>query len=482
MVKAKDFRKVGRRIKVPFLLPMDKEIGFLLCEEVLRVVPGKRVALKGKWKDRKVFVKLFYKKFAVRRHVKCELSGYKAICKVGLPTPKLLHVCQKSVGGLGIIVFEYLTDAEALVDIIHDPLRGTDAIDLTYECVSIIARLHENGILHLDPHLGNFLLRGDRVIITDYSSIALGSISSTTAFKNLGYYLAQLPWEDEDNIKKLISYYLKERGISITGLEKDYILKFTKRYQDRILTRYKKKLFRESSHIGCNKTFWEVAYYNRDFFHEEDHVSKLIKDTLNHKETVIIKNGRTSTVFIVQLSGQRLVVKRYNIKNRWHGLRKAFMRSRAHKSWENSHLLRKLGIPTPIPVAMIEDRIGMFRRTSYFIYKYVDGIEAHTFFKKNKYDDCKGIAQDLVELLGRLYRNRILHGDTKASNFIITDHGIYVVDLDAMKVRTNRVIFHFKKRKEISRFFENWKTDDSLHQLIKKLATENLLHESKKEE
>jgi len=475
MIKAKDFRKVGRRIQVPFLLPLNRGEDPVLCEEVLRVVPGKRVAFKGEWKNREVFVKLFFKRFGARRHVRRELSGYNTLCTIGLPTPKLLHVCEKSDEDLGIILFEYIKGAVTLADLVQVPSTESNAIDLVYECVNIIAKMHERGILHLDPHLGNFLVIGDKVVITDCASIAIGSTSSKGAFKNLAYYLAQLPWDEEDRYKMLISHYLEERNLSSTNVENEYILKYIRRHQERMLKKYRKKLFRESSQIGCNRSFWEVTYYKRAFFDKESDVHRLIKDALYQKETVIIKNGRTSTVFIVQHRGRSFVVKRYNIKTLWHGLRKAFMRSRASKSWENSHLLKRLGIATPTPVAMIEERIGPLRRTAYFVYEYVDGIEAHTFFKGKNGNDCEEIVRELVELLGRLYKNRILHGDTKASNFIVTNQGIYVVDLDAMKVRANRAIFRLKQRKEVARFLKNWNGNDPVRLFIKRLVTEKFV-------
>ena len=61
----------------------------------------------------------------------------------------------------------------------------------------------------------------------------------------------------------------------------------------------------------------------------------------------LLKDGNSSTVWRVRADNRPLVIKRYNTKGLGHGIRLNLRRSRALVSWQNAHLLKFLGIPSP---------------------------------------------------------------------------------------------------------------------------------------
>jgi serine/threonine-protein kinase RIO1 len=152
------------------------------------------------------------------------------------------------------------------------------------------------------------------------------------------------------------------------------------------------------------------------------------------------------------------VVKRYNIKNTWHGLKRGFRHSRAWASWRYAHLLAFLGIPTPKPIALLERRWGPFRSTAYFITDFADGIDAYNLLHSDKAKESKqeGLVKQFGEIIQMLADASITHGDFKATNFIITDDGLTIVDLDAMYEHRNKWNFRRAFRRDLRRFMDNW--------------------------
>ena len=87
-----------------------------------------------------------------------------------------------------------------------------------------------------------------------------------------------------------------------------------------------------------------------------------------------LKEGNTNTVSLISTSMGPLVVKRYNMKSVSHRISRLFRRTRASRSWRYGHLLNSLGIRTPHPIALIEERFGFLRGKAYLITEYSPGL------------------------------------------------------------------------------------------------------------
>jgi len=184
----------------------------------------------------------------------------------------------------------------------------------------------------------------------------------------------------------------------------------------------------------------------------------------------MLKDGNSSTVFLIELSGRLLVVKRYNMKNMWHAFRRSYRQSRAWVSWRNAHLLKSIGVNTPNPVAMMENRLGPLRSVSYILTEYVDGTDVNHLLNSDKagQTDIPGLVKQFGELLVKLAFSSISHGDFKATNFIFSDKGLlFIADLDA--VRRHRLKWRFNKafREDLFRLMQNWKNAPNIDVLFK---------------
>ncbi|MGB6976631.1 MAG: lipopolysaccharide kinase InaA family protein [Gammaproteobacteria bacterium] len=177
----------------------------------------------------------------------------------------------------------------------------------------------------------------------------------------------------------------------------------------------------------CQQRYYTSAM--QDFLRAPD-------DALAHSRQ-FFKNipGDTSTVAVVRVNGVPLVVKRYNVKGFWHGLKLLFRPSRAMISWRNANRLRALNIPTIEPVAVLEKRLGLFRRQAYFISRYVVGLSGSDYFahQGQSPEACVVAITAIVNILRQLGAAKIHHNDFHHSNFIMVGNQPLLIDLDHMR-------------------------------------------------
>ncbi len=101
----KTLRKAERHLKLPFSLQLKKSNAVLFCEQLLKIVPKRRAVLSGKWTNREVLAKLFYRTFHINRHLQRETAGCRAMAKAGIPTPELLYAGKTDDGSVGFLLF-----------------------------------------------------------------------------------------------------------------------------------------------------------------------------------------------------------------------------------------------------------------------------------------------------------------------------------------------------------------------------------------
>jgi serine/threonine protein kinase len=116
-----------------------------------------------------------------------------------------------------------------------------------------------------------------------------------------------------------------------------------------------------------------------------------------------------------------------------------------------------LNIATPRPLAYIEQRRGLIVWQSYLVTEYVKGQKLRNFLQDNKTsEEERSIAmQQIKNLLDKMGKCRITHGDLKHTNILITDNGPVLTDLDAMKTHKWNWTHKLRQAKDLGRLEQN---------------------------
>ena len=448
---------------VPFRLQVefDGAIIELICSRVLRVLPGKRLICFGEWNGQHVLVKIFLNMRRGKHHCAREERGVRALQNSGIKTPELMFKGVLMPDSTPVLGFQRIIPARNLAEAWKQGEDGGQCSGMMIRVVALIADQHKAGLKQEDLHPGNFLLSEDDIYTIDGGAIdarQMGkSLSQENSLKNLGLFFAQFFPRFDHLIPEIFHVYIEKRGWSTQRGLFPRLMKEVRYFRNQRKSQYLKKVYRECSAFVCKKTWCRFMVCDRRFYDES------MARFLDAPDTVIesgrlLKDGNSSTVALVEVGGERMVVKRYNIKNARHALKRCPRRSRAWVSWRNAHLLLFLGIRTPKPIVFFENRWGPLRSRAYFVTEYVDGIDAYDLFRSDgtMENDREGLLEQFGELLQLLADASISHGDFKATNFIVAREGLFLTDLDGMREHRSRSQFRPVFRRDCERLMKNW--------------------------
>lgn len=465
-VDAEDLRKAGRLPATPFCV-MLADGRAIAVHRLLRVLPGKRIVGEGVWDGRRVLVKLFVAGGS-ERHWAQEKTGIAALQQAGLLTPDLLLAAPLAQGGhvlLTAFLDGSLTLAEAWESLAALPAGSSAALDVLRPAFRLLGKLHASGLVQEDLHLGNFLRHGDLVLIIDGDAVRAITpgkrLNEAQASANLAILLAQLPAAWDACRDELLAAYQAGGGERISDLGAlEGELARVRRWR---LNDYLAKTVRDCTLFAVRSDFSRFAVVQRKV---ADQLAPLLETPdAAMLQGRLLKDGRTSTVARVEQPGCLLVIKRYNLKNLQHALERFWRPSRAWHSWREGHRLSFLGIPTPEPLAMIEERIGPFRRRAFLVNAYCPGPHLLQALTPDK-PPASEMAQAISSLFQALYHNRISHGDLKATNLLWHEGRVWLVDLDAVVQHRSESGFEPAWRRDRARFLRNWPAESALHQWL----------------
>ncbi|MBN9286593.1 MAG: hypothetical protein J0H47_01550 [Gammaproteobacteria bacterium] len=211
-------------------------------------------------------------------------------------------------------------------------------------------------------------------------------------------------------------------------------------------------------------TIVNIHRWNRLIHCRKEYFSSAMQDLLQNidfyidrKPWRVLKNDPTSTVVVLKVDDNYVVVKRANTKGWAHILRRFFTCSRAKKNWRNASMLLDIGIPTFSPIALMEERWGPLKWRSYFICSYIQGTEALEYFSRTDepQEQTKEIATKIARMLQTLAKHWISHRDINLSNIILVDGEPWLIDLDSMRQHRFSFIATRGARRERERFINN---------------------------
>lgn len=455
----------------PFQLALEDE-QTLKVKEVLRIIPGRRLVVVGTWCEKSVVAKLFvHPKFA-KQHFDKESKGIKILNNNKIPTPHLYFQGQSKDKKIYVLIFAKIENAKSLAEVWFTKKSCERLLPLLHAIILEIATQHVLGVLQQDLHLKNFLLTKKTLYTLDGGGIEKLPylLPKKMSMQSLALFFSQLGISIRDQQEKLFDYYAKSRGWLLKQNDIPEFLSMIKRWDDHRWQQFEKKIFRESSDFVCLKNSFCYSMFDRQYT-TPDFLSFLQNPELafNHPTTKILKSGFSSTVIRFTLHEKEFVVKRYNLKNLWHRIRRLLRPTRAFTSWRLAQKLKLFDILTATPVAFIEKRYFAFRDKSYFVTEYVSGEHAGDFFNRYQDDPEKmfSMIKKITALLKNLSKMAIIHGDLKITNILINQFEQPVlIDLDGASEHSPS---RLKKRwrKDIQRFLKNFHHQPFLYEKFK---------------
>ncbi len=426
------------------------------------VVAGTRVGIQEGGADAKVLLKLFVGPKA-KRHFARELAGAQRLAASGVPTPALLdHGALADGAGadnrLGYCAFVLYDWVEA------ETLTAAPSEADFLRVVTTVAAMHEQGVQQTDMHLGNFMVNDEQLLAVDVSSIEAlpnGRRGRKAQLDNLAVLFAQrYVTATQRELVGWTQAYQRARSAAWVSDDASLPQQLEKRTQtQRYLRvfRYLRKSVRD-----CTEFRVELSDTQR-FVCVREHFDESFAAFARHPERVmnnaeVLKAGNTATVVRAQLGGRSCIIKRYNIKNRQHQILQTLRRpGRAERSWRNALRLQFLGLPTAAPLALLETWRGALRDTAYLVLEDLGNEDLLQAVQT--LEDAQRWAPQAASLLGTLRYCGLVHRDTKATNFIVHNNQLHLIDLDSMKETAyyyGRWRDHPGYNKDEARLLRNW--------------------------
>ena len=462
---ARTLRAAGRQPRLPFCVAL-ADGRQLSMRRLLRVLPGKRLVGEAELDGRRVLAKLFVGR-RCEKHWRYERGGLEALRDAGVPTPEVLAAMAMAGGGYALLTV-FLETAESLAEAwarVSGRAAGDgEALAVLAPALGMLGRLHAAGLVQDDLHLGNFLRHDGRVLVVDGDAVRVicrgQALAPADAGANLAVLLAQLPPAWDRQLSALLPAYTAEQACLP---EQAVLQRNIERVRAWRLGDLLAKTVRECTLFAVEQTGVRFCAVRRE---EAEVLAPLLAApdrAISSGE--VFKDGGTTTVARIVVIGRALLIKRYNLKNLRHALGRLWRPSRAWHSWREAHRLLFFDIPTPRPLALIEERCGPLRRRAWLICEYCPGPNLLSHLSADSAppaDEGKAIC----ELFAALCRHRISHGDLKATNLLWDGERVLLIDLDGV-VQHRSAIAHARAwRRDRARLLRNWPSGCALQRWL----------------
>ena len=471
-MRLSELKNAGRHPALPISLTLADAAGpaELQLLSLLRVLPGQRYVGAGVWRGRTVLAKLLVGPKAAR-HFQRELEGVRLLAAQGMTTPLLLADGLEDGEG-GWLLFEFIEQAHSLGDAWAEVESQTPLNDVQQtvlgEALSAIAQLHAKGLWQEDLHLDNLLRSHGKLYLIDGAGIRVEEagkpLSRQKVLENLGVFFAQLPKSLEPFTEELLVHYLLSNGEH--GLPMEALQKQIDKVRSWRLKDYLDKVGRDCSLFSVQDGASGLRAIRRE--EEAAMLPVLAKADELLDQGHLYKTGGAASVGRVEVNGRSLVIKRYNIKDLAHWFKRFWRPSRAWHSWREGNRLLFLGIATPKPLALLENRVLGLRSKAYLVTEYLPGpdiIERFApYVASGDAPESELVALD--QLFAQLIAERISHGDLKGHNVFWHQDRWALIDLDAMCQHSSQSSFAPAFARDRARFMRNWPADSALHQLL----------------
>lgn len=216
-----------------------------------------------------------------------------------------------------------------------------------------------------------------------------------------------------------------------------------------------------------NQEILRVSEWRHQYWIAADYVKYIdaqhhaLDDELKNVEDAF-KHDQTTTVAKLEISGNLMVLKRYNARSEWHKFKRAFRGSRARRCWSMSYHFQRAGLNVSEPILMYEKRFGPVRGHAYFANRFLKGEELITALPSMSVSDQQKVQAAIRHAFSSMRAHKLTHGDMKASNLLWVGNELYFIDLDAARKHRSLWSWYTSHTKDKKRFLKNWQSQPAL--------------------
>lgn len=412
-----------------------------------------------------------------------EMRALTQLSAAGIDVPKPVAYETKGNNPLrrkSFIVMSAVEPAISLEDYAHKwsekPLSMRRA--LINKTAEIARKIHEQGVQHRDFYICHFLLKtpqGEAAVTPENISISV-----------IDWHRARFkkPLPRRWRIKDLSALFFSALSAPLTQRDYYRFLKvYTKKPLREVLAQPEWKVVKRRACRLYKKTYSTLPrifkiqntlnehdrYIQQENFYKRLIVDKSVaspelmhllgdpESIFTRPDATIIADNKLATSARIKVNGKDVLVKRYRWRQGITGISRLFRPSRGARSWKFSHLLIKHNILTPKPLALVEKRWGWLRRDSYYVTEFYHADSLRETLK-NQQDkgQLEKFWQQWEKIHQQLTEARLSHGDTNHQNFLMTEKGLMVVDLDTMRYHLLPFRLSRRKKRDYRRFLREW--------------------------
>ena len=357
----------------------------------------------------------------------------------------------------------------------HKELLPTQRRKLIKHVAKLIRKMHLSGLNHRDLYLCHLHIKEDvdfndiKVYLIDLHRAQIRSnVPERWLVKDLGGFfhsILQFGLSEKDFYRFMTAYFecsLSELLQNRSKLIKKILNRCFSTYMKPRLKEFSfnsRDIPKESSYMKrVDKTCRWIA--NKDYDLEK-FIGIINDESLLLKNGELIKNEEGHLIVKLKINDRYFYIKKYRIKGFFHAFSRLLKETRAFNSWSALHWINMIGINTPKPILCYESNGLLGARTSFLITEEINGERLDRAIDNNINQDF--VVAKIQSFFKRMQWIRFSHGDTKTSNFFISQKKLTVFDLDSAK--RNFLSFYFRKAilRDKMRFLRSIENFDTLH-------------------
>ena len=359
---------------------------------------------------------------------------------------------------------------------LHKNLSFNQKCNLIKASASIIRKMHSSGLNHRDLYLCHLHVKEDidfnniKIYLIDLHRAQIrSSVPLRWTIKDLGGFFhsaIQFNFTERDFYRFLMSYFDCSLG-DLFGRHQHIIGKILDRTFSMYLKPNLKKFSRNDSLIDSKESEFDIHSFNSGKLFIEKNLDLnqftpfLNDESILISEGEVIKNEKGHLIVKIKIMDRYFFVKKYRIKNIFHGISRLIKKTRALNSWLMIYWLNAVGIRTAKPILLYEENGVLGARSSFLITEEIEGKRLDEAIDQNTNLDL--VVARIESFFKRMNWIKVSHGDAKTSNFFINQKGLVTFDLDSSK-RRKLNFFHNKAiSKDKNRILKSLEKNDQVY-------------------